>query len=295
MTASSLRQSQRLVTVQQTAAAAGKKGVADQKVLKEQINSSIRMLETQGEEMDAEAKRKGDEWKLKLVRSEELHQGILGEHVQRIEELEGRVGELELDQEGDEPICDEEAYVGKLEEELETAEQDIKELQKTNTQLMMHAETMTAEAEQRKLENRKVAVGLKDALVQHTNTVNEMEALRIQAGERSDEPVESEGARVTLEKQLHTLRKEMESQGQAWEKERIQALKERQADKELRSEEVLEGETANQEQQMIIEELERTIRKQKDNCLSVALSRSDNAETKRLANAVHGSTTCKAE
>ena len=44
MMASSLRQSQRLVMVQQTAAAAEKKGVAEQKVLKEQINSSIRML-----------------------------------------------------------------------------------------------------------------------------------------------------------------------------------------------------------------------------------------------------------
>ena len=68
-TASFLRQSQRLVTVQQTAAATEKKGVAEQRVLKEQINSSIRMPETQGEEMDADAKRKGDEWESKLTRS----------------------------------------------------------------------------------------------------------------------------------------------------------------------------------------------------------------------------------
>ena len=53
MTASSLRQSQRLVTVQQTAAATERKGIAEQKVLKEQINSSIRMLEAQGKTMDA--------------------------------------------------------------------------------------------------------------------------------------------------------------------------------------------------------------------------------------------------
>ena len=37
---------------------------------------------------------------------------------------------------------------------------------------------------------------------------------------------------------------------------------------------------------MIIEELEKPIRKQKDNFLSMGLSRSENAETKRLANLV---------
>jgi hypothetical protein len=150
----------------------------------------------------------------------------------------------------------------------------------------MHAETLTVEAKQRKTEIRKVAVELKDAKVQHTNTVNEMEALRIQAGERSGEPVESEGVRATLEKELHTLRKEMEDRGQVWGEERTEAQKEKQACKEQRLEEVSEAKAANQEQQMIIEELEKAIRKQKDNCLSMALSRSDNAETKRLANAV---------
>ena len=286
MTASSLRQSQRWVTVQQTAAATKKKWVAEQKVSKVQINSSIRMPETRGAETNAEAKRKGDEWGFKLIRSEELHQGILGEHVQQIDELEERVGELELDQKGDEPICDEEAYAGKLKEELGTAELHIEELQKTNTRLMMHAQTLTAEAEQRKLENRKVAVELKGALVQHTNTVNEMEARRIQAREQGDEPVESEGMRVTLEKELHTLRKEMEAQGQAWEEERVEVQKEKHACTEQSSEEGLEVETANREQQTIIEELERTIKKQKVNRLSTALGKSDNAETKRLTNAV---------
>jgi hypothetical protein len=151
---------------------------------------------------------------------------------------------------------------------------------------MMNAETLPAEAEQRKTEIRKVTVELKDAKVQHTNTVNEMEALRIQAGERSDESVESEGVRATWGKELHTLRKAMEDRGQVWGEERTEAQKEKQACKEQRLEEVLEAKAVNQEQQMIIEELEKTIRKQKDNCLSMALSRSDNAETKHLANAV---------
>ena len=204
-----------MATAEQTAAAAEKKGVAEQRVLKEQIKSSIMMLETQGEEMDAETKRKGDECEFKLTRANLLHQGILSEHVQRIDELEERVGELELDQEGIEPICDDDAYIEKLKEELGTTESHVEELHRTNTQLMMHAETLTAEAEQRKTEIRKVAVELKDAKVQHTNTVNELEALRIQAGERSDKPVESESVRATLKKELHTLRKEIEVRGQA--------------------------------------------------------------------------------
>ena len=125
-----------------------------------------------------------------------------------------------------------------MKEDLGTAELHVEELQKTNTQLIMHAETLTAEAEQRKLENRKVAVELKDDRVQHTHTVNEMGALRIQAGERSDKPIESEGMRVTLEKELHTLRKEMEYQGRSWDEERIEAQKEKHACKEQRLEEV---------------------------------------------------------
>ena len=103
-----------------------------------------------------------------------------------------------MNHEGIKPICDEDAYIGNLKEELGTAESHVEELQRTNTQLMMHAKTLTAEAEQWKTEIRKVAVELKDANVQHTNTVNEMEVLRIQVGERSDEPVESEGVRATL-------------------------------------------------------------------------------------------------
>ena len=173
-----------------------------------------------------------------------------------------------------------------MKKELGTAEVHIEELQKTNTQLMMHAETMTAEANQGKLENRKVAVELRDVRVQQTNTLKEMEALRIQAGERSDEPGESEGVKVKFEKELCSVRAEMETQCQNWEEERSQFHKESQQAKEQRSEEVLDSQTASQEQQMIIEELEKTVRKQKDNCLSMALSRSDNAEIKRLANAV---------
>ena len=122
------------------------------------------------------------------------------------------------------------------------------------------AETMTAEAEQRKLENRKVAVELKDALVQHANTSKEMKALRIQAGERSDEPGESKGAKVTLEKELRSIRDEMKTQGLNWDEERSQFQKESQQAKEQRSEEVLDSKTASQEQQMIMEELEKTVR-----------------------------------
>ena len=60
---------------EETTAATEKKGVAEQRVLKEQIKSSIMMLETQGDEMDAGAKRKGDECKFKLTRANLLHQG----------------------------------------------------------------------------------------------------------------------------------------------------------------------------------------------------------------------------
>ena len=221
----------RVKSAQDAGAAADKKWADERKTLERQIQISAKVLEQRVSELESDCKRKDEEHE-KSQEKIDLQQSIVREHVQRIDELEERASELELDQyqamdaaelNGIEVVSNNpelETSVTELKAELETAESQIGELQDANTQLTVHADVMNAKVSQMGTDYRKIEVELRDARVKIVNADSEMEALRMQAGEQRDQD-DSTGANAVLQEKSTAVQKELGIQRKLWEEERI--------------------------------------------------------------------------
>ena len=285
---------------QDARSAADKKWAAlllhERKALERQIQSSAEVLEQRVSELESDCKRKDEEHEQSQGEID-LQQSIVREHEQRIDELEEKANELELGQyeamdaaelEGVEVLGnnpDLEASVTELKAELETAECQIGDLQDANTQLTEHADAMTAKVSQVGMDYRRLEVELKDSKVKNVNSSSETEALRMQAGEQRDQD-DSTGANAVLQEKLTAVQKELGIQRKLWEDDRIEAQKEAATIKVKRAAEEEDLEAERQKQLTVISDLRTAVRKHKDDCLSMVLSRPDNTEVRRLTAAV---------